>query len=62
VAKGNQNFRALLDQGMLKHVDQIAEIGNLATNEFAIENKLEKTLRELNKLKIENVVEPSSGK
>ncbi|CAG7831213.1 unnamed protein product [Allacma fusca] len=61
VAKGNQNFKALLEQGIAKNVDEIASIGELATNEFAIETKMERMQRELNRLKMENIVDPTSG-
>ena len=62
VAKGNQNFKALLDQGLGQHVAEISAIGDLATNEFAIESKMEKMLKEMDKIKLQTSVHPTTGK
>lgn len=42
VAKGNQNFKKLQEQGIQKYVNEISEIENLATKEYTIEMSLDK--------------------
>ncbi len=61
VAKGNQSFKKLLDQGISEHIHEIEVINDTATHELEIERSLDRMSREINSYKLTVSKDEDSG-
>lgn len=62
VAKGNQSFKKLMEQGIADHIDEITEIGEIATKEYFIESSLDKMGYDIMQHKILTSVDEETSK